>query len=180
MASIIKIVRLSKQLPIKPTNPCFINSVRTAVMNRDWQPGPYPKTEEERIKAARKYNMHPDEYVPYPDDDPKGFCKGDYPDMPLIGAAAKDPYYPYDIPEQKRNYNETLPEEFDMLGHDKLDFLGTRERFSTLEIYLTFFGMIGVTFGIYILVDDYKHFRPVLAKQFPKSGEKHYTFEPAK
>lgn len=79
-----------------------------SVMNRDWQPGPYPKTEEERIKAAQKYNMHPDEYVPYPDDDPKGFCKGDYPDLPLIGNAAKDPYYPYDIPEQKRNHNETV------------------------------------------------------------------------
>lgn len=68
-------------------------------------PGPYPTTEEERLKAAEKYNMHPDEYVPLPPDE-RG--AGDYPDLPAIGVEARDPYYPWDFPALRRNFGEPV------------------------------------------------------------------------
>lgn len=36
--------------------------------NMHFKPGPYPLTEAERVAAANKYNMLPEEYVPYADD----------------------------------------------------------------------------------------------------------------
>lgn len=36
--------------------------------NKDFKPAPYPKTEEERAKAAKKYGIPLDKYEPYPDD----------------------------------------------------------------------------------------------------------------
>jgi len=79
--------------------------------NRDWMPGPYPKTLEERAEAAKKYNMRLEDYEPFPDD---GMGYGDYPKLPVVSAAARDPYEDYDIPEQRRNYNEPV-NEADML-----------------------------------------------------------------
>lgn len=73
--------------------------------NKDYKPGPYPKTEEERIIAAEKYGIPISEYKPYPDD---GQGYGDYPDLPLESAESKDPFYPWDNPELKRNFNETV------------------------------------------------------------------------
>ncbi|KAJ8666546.1 hypothetical protein QAD02_008208 [Eretmocerus hayati] len=71
--------------------------------NKDWLPGPHPKTEAEFIEAAKKYNLHPYEYKPYDDD---GYGYGDYPELPLKGVALRDPFYPYDNPVHKRNFNE--------------------------------------------------------------------------
>lgn len=74
--------------------------------NKDYKPGPYPQTEKEREAAARKYNLLPEEYKPYADD---GLGYGDYPKLPTgYGVESKDPYYPYDFPEHKRNYNEPV------------------------------------------------------------------------
>lgn len=36
--------------------------------NKDWKPAPYPKTQEERERAAKKYGIPVDQYEPYPDD----------------------------------------------------------------------------------------------------------------
>lgn len=36
--------------------------------NKDFAPGPLPKTEEERRAAAKKYGLLPEEYRTYPDD----------------------------------------------------------------------------------------------------------------
>lgn len=64
-----------------------------------------PKTKAELEAVARKYNLHPSEYVPYPQD---GTRPGDYPHLPDIGNELKDPNYPYDYPELKRNFNEAV------------------------------------------------------------------------
>lgn len=37
-----------------------------------------------------------------------GTAIGDYPDFPLVASDSKDPYYPWDYPELKRNYNEVV------------------------------------------------------------------------
>lgn len=68
-------------------------------------PAPYPKTAEERAKSAKKYGLTPEEYEPYPDD---GTGHGDYPKLPLVSGEGKDPYYPYDFPELKRNFGEPV------------------------------------------------------------------------
>jgi len=73
--------------------------------NRDWMPGPYPKTPEERAAAAKKYNLRVEDYEPYPDD---GWGYGDYPKLPLVSATARNPYEDYDIPTVKRNFNEPV------------------------------------------------------------------------
>ena len=73
--------------------------------NKDYKPGPYPRTEEEKLKAAERYGLHPSEYKLYPND---GTGWGDYPKLPEVGADSKDPYYPWDNPELKRNFNEPV------------------------------------------------------------------------
>ena len=73
--------------------------------NRDFMPGPYPRTPEERAAAAKKYGLRVEDYEPY-DDDGTGF--GDYPKLPRISAEARDPYENYDIPELRRNFNEPV------------------------------------------------------------------------
>lgn len=77
----------------------------TSDWNKDYKQGPYPQTEEERVAAAKKYNLQPEEYKPYPDD---GVGYGDYPHLPDIPDETKDPYYPYDMPEMKRNFGEPV------------------------------------------------------------------------
>ena len=73
--------------------------------NKDWKPGPYPRTEKERIAAAKKYGMRPEDYQPYPDD---GMGYGDYPMLPRVSAEAKDPYACWDVPSIKRNFGEPV------------------------------------------------------------------------
>lgn len=72
--------------------------------NYQYKPGPYPRTPEERAASAKKYGMSIEEYQPYPEH--MGY--GDYPNLPDIGADSKDPHYPYDCPEFKRNFNEPV------------------------------------------------------------------------
>ena len=60
--------------------------------NKDWKQGKYPRTEEERAAAARKYGLRPEHYEPC-DDDGVGF--GDYPKLPIVH---------YDQREQEANY----------------------------------------------------------------------------
>lgn len=71
---------------------------------RDYKPGPYPKTREEREAAARKYNLIYEDYETYPEG--SGF--GDYPKLPLISQDSKSPYEDYDIYYRRRNYGETV------------------------------------------------------------------------
>lgn len=73
--------------------------------NKDYKPAPFPQTEAERLAAAKKYNLLPEEYKPYADN---GLGYGDYPQLPNISIENKDEYYPYDFPELKRNFNEPV------------------------------------------------------------------------
>ncbi|ESN98031.1 hypothetical protein HELRODRAFT_84818, partial [Helobdella robusta] len=72
---------------------------------KDWKPGPYPKTEKERLAAAKKYNLVPQDYKPYPDD---GMGYGDYPMLPHKCSEARDPNEIWDIPHVRRNYGEPV------------------------------------------------------------------------
>lgn len=57
---------------------------RHAHWNYEWTPGPYPRTKEERLAAAKKYNLQPEDYEPYPEDGYLGMGLGDYPNLPRV------------------------------------------------------------------------------------------------
>lgn len=73
--------------------------------NKDYKPGPYPQTPEERKAAAKKYGLPEEWYDVYPND---GMGYGDYPKLPAVSEEARDDFYPWDYPEAKRNFNELV------------------------------------------------------------------------
>lgn len=87
----------------KQTDRSCHNFATTALpWNYLWRPRKYDEKKHDKI--AEKYNLHPKEYKPYPPEK----NVGDYPALPMIGPAAKDPYYPYDIPSLRKNYHEPV------------------------------------------------------------------------
>lgn len=143
--------------------------------NKDFKPGPYPKTPEEREAAAKKYGLLPEEYEPYPDD---GLGHGDYPKLPDVSTESRDPYYPWDFPEYKRNFNDPMHVQADMYGEDRFD-VSAKPRYTLRQQFLAFIGVMGFSVGLYSFLESYKMFRPVLPKQYASQGGPHYTFEPA-
>ena len=79
--------------------------------NKDWKPGPFPTSPEERAAAAKKYGLRVEDYDVYPDD---GTGFGDYPKLPYMSGDFRDPYEDWDMPELKRNFGE--PVSFYYLG----------------------------------------------------------------
>jgi len=73
--------------------------------NKDWKPGPYPRTPQERAAAAKKYGMRPEDYEPYPDD---GMGYGDYPKLPRVATESRDANEIWDMPEIRRNFGEPV------------------------------------------------------------------------
>jgi len=73
--------------------------------NKDWKPGPYPKTQAERAAAAKKYGLLLQDYEPYPED---GMGYGDYPKLPLVSNDQRDPFVNWDYPDMKRNFAEPV------------------------------------------------------------------------
>lgn len=109
-----RLLRTSK-LQYKPILP-----VRGAIyLDKDWQPGPYPKTEAERLAAAKKYNLLPEEYEAY-DPEKWEFSYGDYPLLPNICQDDKDPYYAWDYPAWKYNYGEVIHVNEELYQFDRL------------------------------------------------------------
>ena len=77
-----------------------------ASWNKDYKPGKFPQSDKEVAAATKKYYLLPEEYRPYADD---GLGYGDYPKLELgLGVESKDNYYPYDFPEHKRNFHQTV------------------------------------------------------------------------
>ncbi|XP_044761284.1 NADH dehydrogenase [ubiquinone] 1 beta subcomplex subunit 8, mitochondrial [Coccinella septempunctata] len=141
--------------------------------NKDFKPGPYPKTEAERLAAAKRYGLDPSEYEPYRDD---GTGYGDYPKFKAESGDSRDPFYPWDNPEFKRNYNENMHVQFDLIREDRYD-VNARHISSCVEQYLQ---LIGTLSGFFLLIwigEQFKAFHPILPKQMPAEGKKHYQFD---
>ncbi|XP_061715520.1 NADH dehydrogenase [ubiquinone] 1 beta subcomplex subunit 8, mitochondrial [Cydia pomonella] len=154
---------------VRKTAAIFCNATRNH-WNYQYKPGPYPVTLEQREAAAKKYGLSIEEYQPYPEE--MGY--GDYPKMPDIGADSKDPFYPYDQPELKRNFNEPMHARAEIFGEDRYD-ISMRPRFPVWYQAMWFFGVVGGCFALYFYLEDMKMGRPVTIKQYPKDGP-HYTF----
>ncbi|XP_034233937.1 NADH dehydrogenase [ubiquinone] 1 beta subcomplex subunit 8, mitochondrial [Thrips palmi] len=156
--------------------PTFLyNSARQAGIQYmdDFIPGPYPKTEKERLAAAKKYGLLPHEYKPVADD---GWGKGDYPHLPDIGADSKDPNYPWDYPEFRINYGEPLHHNFEIYGEDRLD-PAKDWGISKTDMVKYFVVTMALAAAIALLADPYPIHRPVCEKQYPLPGKVHYSFE---
>ncbi|CAG9858460.1 unnamed protein product [Phyllotreta striolata] len=154
-------------------NAILVTAVRNH-WNKDYKPGPYPQTEEERKKAAAKYGLTPKEYDVYADD---GMGYGDYPKLPRISMDSKDPFYPWDFPELKRNFNEPMHVEFDLLRDDRYD-VNQKLKYSMWMQFAMFVGVVGTLGTIYLLMENVKMFHSAIPKQYPNKGKTHYTFEP--
>ncbi|XP_023017233.2 NADH:ubiquinone oxidoreductase subunit ASHI [Leptinotarsa decemlineata] len=163
---------------LKPPNTWMKNNtvLVTAIRNhwnKDYKPGPYPKTEAERLAAAKKYNLLPEEYEPYPDD---GQGLGDYPKLPMISVDAKDPFYPWDYPELKRNFNEPVHAEYDLIRADRYDWSLKLQK-PLWYYWAQFLGFMFGTYAIYAIMENFKMFHATVPPQYPKEGKKYYTFE---
>lgn len=101
---------------------------------------------------------------------------GDYPQVPDVPAECRDQFYPWDFPESRRNFGDVVHPECDY--YDETRIGPENYRFSMGVMVSSFLFVMGVIWGLYWWLDDKKTFRPVLAKQYPKPGVVHYTFEP--
>ncbi|KAL3316035.1 NADH dehydrogenase 1 beta subcomplex subunit 8 ndufb8 [Cichlidogyrus casuarinus] len=122
----------------------------------DWKPAPYPLTEEERLAAAKKYNLLPEDYKPYKKDQGPA---GDYPHLEAINFKYRDPFEHYDYYPLKMNYNE--PAHWD-LGY----------------ILFRAYAPIAIMGLVFYLFGNYYFFPPMMAKPFPTDGTTFYTFDP--
>lgn len=115
MATLQKFSRFAVKLNSKSV---LVTAVRCAGShwNKDFKPAPFPHTQAEREAAAKKYGIPIEEYKPYPDD---GLGYGDYPHLKDESVEARDPNYPYDYPEFKRNFQEPIHAEIDLYSEDR-------------------------------------------------------------
>lgn len=118
--SAILVKKLLYELPqaskyLATTRPFAISAVAHA--DPTHKVGPWPRTKEERERAAKKYNLIPEDYEPYDEFE----AYGDYPKLPEIGAFNRDPYEAFDDPWEMRNHGEPMPMHYDLLLWDRFD-----------------------------------------------------------
>ncbi|ESO88938.1 hypothetical protein LOTGIDRAFT_106520, partial [Lottia gigantea] len=152
-------------------------------------PRKYPTTPEERIAAAKKYGLHIDDYKPIADE---GFGAGDYPDLEPKSFAARDPYYEWDYPYVRRNYNEARNAEEEYFKGHRYDE-SQKPVISLNQQFFVLFSFIAIVSLLRIYLPVNPTYTPMMAKQYPygnlhleRGGDpnnvptiKHYTFEPA-
>ncbi|KAG8194946.1 hypothetical protein JTE90_021407 [Oedothorax gibbosus] len=140
--------------------------------NKDWKPGPYPRTEEERLAAAKKYNLIPEDYEPYPEDE----GMGDYPMFKKFHNESRDQFEPYDYWCLKRNFGEPVHTDVDIFQEDKINFQ-LKMPFPLWQQFIYLMGGLSIFWGIlyYDLTHPYNQRK--VPKQFPLDGMTYYTFE---
>ncbi|EDW86368.1 uncharacterized protein Dwil_GK17672 [Drosophila willistoni] len=174
MSALMKSACLAQKVLVANPSLARLAVRNLAGWNKDYKPAAYPKTEKERLAAAKKYYLLPEEYKPYADD---GLGYGDYPKVGGgWGAEAKDTYYPWDFPEHKRNLHEPVSVDHDLYGEDRYS-QAEPPRFSNSYYFVSFLGVMSGCLALYYWLEDKKMYRPVAEKQYPGNGVKHYTFE---
>lgn len=113
--------------------------------------GPWPKTKEERERAARKYNLIPEDYEPYDEME----ARGDYPKLPEVGQFNRDHYEDLDDRTDMRNHGEPLQLNYDLLQYHRIDpFDHLRPDNPVWFKYVCFF-LIGSIGFIACSIDEY-------------------------
>ncbi|KAM9326808.1 NADH dehydrogenase [ubiquinone] 1 beta subcomplex subunit 8, mitochondrial [Gastrophryne carolinensis] len=125
-------------------------------------PGPYPRTEEERAAAAKKYGLPLEDYKPYPDE---GFGYGDYPMLPEKSQEERDPWYRWDHSDFRRNWGEPIHWDFDKYIRTRVDTSPTTVPFQWMcKVFVGFLVIMGTLF---YLGQEFPSYRPVAPKQYP-------------
>nr|XP_033339713.1 NADH dehydrogenase [ubiquinone] 1 beta subcomplex subunit 8, mitochondrial [Megalopta genalis] len=138
---------------------------------KEFLPEPTPRTLFGRKRAAEKYGLHVMEYKP-------SEGKGDYPDLPMKGVEAQDPYYPWDFPALRRNYGQCIHYDFDLMGVDRFAY-GVRSHYDYYKCSAIF--IILYIFMVFVTPEIFPNTKPIFVRpQFPYDGKVHYTFEPAR
>nr|XP_018902519.1 PREDICTED: NADH dehydrogenase [ubiquinone] 1 beta subcomplex subunit 8, mitochondrial [Bemisia tabaci] len=171
MLSRLSVFSIKKSIPL-------VTSVRCGHWNKHWKAGPYPKTEEERIAAAKKYNLLPEEYEPYEDD---GWGWGDYPKLPPISIINKDHWEPWTCPEDRRDYCEPLIIYEHILAEDRGEWPITDPGVWGIPFWkqwLCFLGAVGTCVILFNVPQKYNFIncKPFLARHIPEPGKVHYTY----
>lgn len=117
------------------------------------QVGPWPRTKEERDRAARKYNLIPEDYEPHDYDD----ALGDYPKLKPVGAFNRDPYDDFDDIQAHRYHGEVYHVDADLYSWERIDPLAAEKNNVSIWLQLAIFiGLIVSLPTIHWLMHRYK------------------------
>jgi len=182
MTSLLPLLRVSTRVPASSLR--ALGGVRNGAVstwNQDWRPGPVPVTPEQRAAAAKKYGLLVEDYEPL-----DGGEYGDYPKMPYVGGAARDPYYNWDDPHTRRNFGEPVHMDWDCYTEDRYEPQSETKGYWPKELtyakmFRQFFLLMGTYLAFYYATCNVVMDYPILPKQYPSDvtckGMKHYTFE---
>lgn len=161
-------ILLTRHLPVQ-------TSIRTVLNNRDWRPNEeIPVTPEDRAATAKKYNMLPEDYKPYPPEANAG-------DMPNVVPAGRyldrSPWEDYDYPLERQNWNEPR-HPTDHVKYDKSRIPHGKEKQpsitkSLLKLLLLPITAILAVYGLRSL----ELMTPTFRSKKPEPGVVHYSFE---
>lgn len=101
--------------------------------------GPWPRTQEERERAAKKYNLIPEDYEPHDYDD----AFGDYPKLKPIGDFNRDPYDDFDDPDSFRFHGEVFHKDYDRYLWERVDPLAHEKQDLPLWVKFVTFIFVG-------------------------------------
>ncbi|KAG8292697.1 NADH dehydrogenase 1 beta subcomplex subunit 8 ndufb8 [Homalodisca vitripennis] len=147
------------------------NPSRTAAhWNKDWMPGPYPVTPEQRLAAAKKYNLLPEEYEP----DPDGY--GDYPKLPDVSGDTRDSTHNWDFPELKKEYGEPMHVYANFISEDRWDINhNEKQQIHPLKQTAMYIGVLLAIFIPYHFLNDKKTSLAHAKRHYPADGV-HYKY----
>ena len=136
----------------------------------------------ERLAAAKKYGLIPEDYKPYPPDafwnehvGPQGL--GDYPMLQKSSQDSRSGHINWDDPDLKRNFGEPLQYNYYLNQETKHDDT-TRPRYPLWQTLLCFLGTFAFFASPYYFMRNYPLHPPTTKAQLPKPGTVYYTFEP--
>lgn len=115
--------------------------------------GPWPRTKEERERAARKYNLIPEDYEPHDEND----AYGDYPKLKAIGAFNRDKYDDYDDPVDMRFYGEVFHVDYDLYYWERIDPLEDEKGYP--PVWLRLLVVIGTALTFPTMMWLFDHYR---------------------
>jgi len=166
--------RLSNQLYVSRKHISSTPAVLKNYWNKDWKPGPIPRTPEERAAAAKKYGIRPEDYKVLAEDADDHYGRvvahhlGDYPNLPIVAHSIRDPWEDYDHPQDRRNYGDLIHHESEIPGNDWIDpnkpgpgNLPMRD--VVFRFFTTFFGL----WFLWYLMEPYPITPPMMPKQYP-------------
>lgn len=168
-------MRITSNLLRVPTRVKWAPVIRGAIfMDEDWMPGPYPKTKAEKLAAAKKYNLLPEEYEPY-DPVKWEFSWGDYPHLPNLCYHDKNPYNAWDHLMHRRNWNDVL--HVNEVLYDALrPALHPYEELPVRKLFEFFFWSFIIILGINELFWKFERITVFKPRHMPLVGEVHYHY----